>query len=150
MQLRFALVVVIALGGADRASAEKAKQGHVVVTDTTVEILDHVTFEKDTASLTQKSHPILDAVAATLKGNPGILLVEVQSHTSDQGDQKHNQALSQQRADAVVNYLVAAQVERARLTAQGYGGTQPIDRSHTAAAWAKNERVAFLVLQRAK
>ena len=36
-----------------------------------------------------------------------------------------------------------------RLTAQGYGETQPLDRRHNEAAWAKNRRVAFLIIKRA-
>ena len=46
-------------------------------------------------------------------------------------------------------YLVAHGVAAQRLTTQGYGETQPIDRRHTAAAWARNRRVDFLILRRA-
>ena len=54
-----------------------------------------------------------------------------------------------QRAHSVLKYLVDKGVEEKRLTAQGYGETQPIDRRHNEAAWAKNRRVAFLILKRA-
>jgi OOP family OmpA-OmpF porin len=138
---------MMALGG--MASADTKAKGRMVVTDTSIEILNPVTFEKDKAKLTASSFAILDAISTTLKGNPGILLVEVQSHTDDRGDAKHNLELSQQRADAVRNYLVASHLDPSRLTAQGYGGTQPLDRAHNEAAWAKNQRVAFLILKRA-
>ncbi len=46
-------------------------------------------------------------------------------------------------------YLVAHGVTAARLTAQGYGETQPLDPRHTPEAWAQNRRVDFLILRRA-
>ena len=49
---------------------------------------------------------------------------------------------------SVRQYLIDKGVDEKRLTAQGYGETQPIDRGHNQAAWAKNRRVAFLILKR--
>lgn len=46
------------------------------------------------------------------------------------------------------NYIIAQHIDPARLVAQGYGGTQPVDRGHNAAAWDKNQRMAFLILKR--
>jgi outer membrane protein OmpA-like peptidoglycan-associated protein len=140
-------MIVIALGGLAMADTKPTK-GRTVVVDTSIEILDRVTFENDSATLTAKSFPILDAVAATLKGNENILVVEVQSHTDERGDAKHNLDLSQKRAEVVRNYIIAQHIDPARLVAQGYGGTQPVDRGHNAAAWDKNQRVAFLILKR--
>ena len=123
--------------------------GRVVVTDTDVQILDPVTFEPGKDVITATSLPALDAVAATLQGNPGIQLVEVQSHTDERGDAGANLRLTEARARAVVKYLIAKGIDPARLVAQGYGETQPLDARHNEAAWAKNRRVAFLVLKRA-
>jgi outer membrane protein OmpA-like peptidoglycan-associated protein len=119
-------------------------EGHVVVTDTETTILDVVEFAPNTSNLRPTSGATLDAVAATLLGNPSIQLVEVQSHTSGIGDSAANQALSEQRAAVMVQYLVDAGVAPTRLVAQGYGDTQPLDR----AVPTKNERVAFLILKR--
>ena len=137
------LALCVALGSWLVASHE-ADEGHVVVTDTETTILDVVEFEPGTAMLRATSHPILDAVAATLEGNPSIELVEVQAHTRGTGDEVANLELSQRRAAAVVAYLVDAGVAPARLEAQGYGDTQPIDRT----APAKNERISFLIVKR--
>ena len=123
-------------------------RGRVVVTDTSIEILDMVYFEYDKAIIKSQSYPILDAVAATLQGNPSILQVEVQGHTDERGDDAYNLDLSDRRAHAVKDYLVGKGVDEKRLTAQGYGETQPLDRNHNEAAWAKNRRVAFLILKR--
>jgi outer membrane protein OmpA-like peptidoglycan-associated protein len=124
-------------------------RGRVVVTDTSIEILDVIYFEYDKAVILSKSYPILDAVAATLQGNPSIQLVEIQGHTDERGDDAYNLDLSDRRAKAVMKYLVDKGVDSKRLTAQGYGETQPLDRRHIEAAWAKNRRVAFLIIKRA-
>jgi len=125
-------------------SVDHAQRGRVVVTDTETTILDVVRFEPGTATLCHSSRATLDAVAATLHGNPSIELVEVQSHTAGIGDAAANQTLSDRRAAVVLKYLVDAGVEPSRLVAQGYGDTQPLDR----AAPAKNERMSFLILRR--
>jgi outer membrane protein OmpA-like peptidoglycan-associated protein len=140
-----ALAALVAVGSWLAApTPEDEPRGRVVVTDTETTILDVIEFEPGTATIRTKSKPTLDAVAATMQGNPSIELVEVQSHLRAQRCGA-NAALSQRRADAVVAYLVAAGVAPARLVAQGYGDTQPID---VAAPW-KNERIAFLILKRA-
>jgi outer membrane protein OmpA-like peptidoglycan-associated protein len=124
-------------------------RGRVVVTDTSIEILDMVYFEYDKAIIKKESYPILDAVAATMQGNPSIQLIEIQGHTDERGDDAYNLDLSDRRAHSVREYLIGKGVDEKRLTAQGYGETQPLDRSHNEAAWAKNRRVAFLILKRA-
>lgn len=138
------LVLALALAPWFAIPTESPERRRVVVTDTETTILDVVEFAPGTATLRPHSQPTLDAVAATLLGNPSIELVEVQSHTSGTGDEAANLALTGERATAVVTYLVAAGVAPERLEAQGYGDTQPIDR----ASPAKNERVSFLILKR--
>jgi outer membrane protein OmpA-like peptidoglycan-associated protein len=126
------------------ALPDSEPRGRVVVTDTETTILDVVEFAPGTATLRTSSSATLDAVAATLLGNPSIELLEVQSHTSGLGDAVANETLSDQRAAVVVKYLVDAGVPASRLVAQGYGDSQPID----PAAPAKNERMSFVILQR--
>ncbi len=138
------LVLALALASWLAVPAEPPARGRVVVTETSTTILDVVEFVPGTATLRPTSHPILDAIAATLSGNPSIELVEVQSHTRGSGDSAANLALSDQRAVVVMTYLQNAGVASSRLVAQGYGDTQPIDR----AAPAKNERMSFLILRR--
>jgi len=124
-------------------------RGRVVVTDTSIEILDVIYFEYNKAIIKPASYPILDAVAATMQGNPSIQLIEIQGHTDERGDDAYNLDLSDRRAKSVMKYLVDKGVEEKRLTAQGYGETQPLDPRKNEAAWAKNRRVAFLILKRA-
>jgi outer membrane protein OmpA-like peptidoglycan-associated protein len=122
-------------------------RGRVVVTDTAIEILDRVYFPAKTSKLDGRSLPIIDATAATLKGNPSILLVEVQGHAAQNEPDKHR--LAEQRADAVKAALVQRGVAPSRLLVRGYGATQPFDRASNERAWAKNRRVDFLILKRA-
>ncbi len=124
-------------------------RGRVVVTDAAIEVLDRVYFEPDRDVIKPQSYPLLDAVAATLAGNIEIEQVEIQGHTDERGDDRHNLELSDRRAAAVKRYLVAKGIAAQRLVPQGYGETQPIDRRHTEAAWARNRRVDFLILRRA-
>lgn len=138
-------VLALAVTSWQALPARHADHPRVVVTDTETTILDVIEFAPGTATLRATSRPTLDAVAETLRGNPSIERVEVQSHTSGLGDHCANQRLSDQRAAVVMKYLVDAGIEPSRLVAQGYGDAQPIDITSP----VKNERVAFLILQRA-
>jgi OOP family OmpA-OmpF porin len=139
------VALALALGATSAlALSDGHNHGRVVVTDTETTILDVVEFAPGTALLRPTSFPILGAVADTLRGNPSITLLEVQSHTSGRGDHAANLTLTDQRANLIMNYLIAHGIEPARLTAQGYGDSEPID----VAAPDKNERVSFLILQR--
>ena len=59
-----------------------------------------------------------------LKDNPHVA-IEMASHTDRKGSDKYNEGLSQRRAQSVVDYLVAAGVERERLQPHGYGESRP-------------------------
>ena len=123
-------------------------RGRVVVTETTIEILDVIYFDYNKDTIQSRSFPILDAIAATMQGNPSIQLIEIQGHTDERGDDAYNLELSDRRAKSVMKYLVDKGVDQKRLTAQGYGETQPLDRAHNEKAWSKNRRVAFLIVKR--
>ncbi len=124
-------------------------RGRVVVTDSSIEILDMIYFKAGSDSVEAPSFPIADAVAATLAGNPGITLIEIQGHAAqNEGNDAAALALSDRRAAAVRGYLMRKGVAGNRLSMQGYGKTQPIDQRTTDAARAKNRRAAFLILKR--
>ncbi len=124
-------------------------RGRVVVTDTKIEILDKIYFEYNKDIIKSESYPILDAIVATLQGNPDIQLIEIQGHTDERGSDSYNLDLSDRRAAAVRKYLIDAGIDADRLQSQGYGETQPIDNKSNEQAWAKNRRVEFLILKRA-
>jgi OOP family OmpA-OmpF porin len=124
-------------------------KGRVIVHKGRIEILDKIYFETAKAVIKPVSYPILDAIAATLRGNPGITLVEIQGHADERGSASYNQDLTERRAAAVRRYLTDADVEASRLKAKGYGESKPVDPGHNEAAWSKNRRVEFVILKRA-
>ncbi len=123
-------------------------RGRVIVTDTKIEILDKIYFEYNKATIKSQSFPILDAIVATLEGNPGISLIEIQGHTDERGSDSYNLDLSDRRAASVRTYVTDHGIDASRLQSQGYGETQPLEARSNEAAWAKNRRVEFLILKR--
>ena len=107
----------------------------------------NVQFQTNLAIISPTSARLLDAVT-------GVALlcqdynVEIGGHTDSRGSDQYNEILSQQRADAVREYLIEKGVEAEGLFAKGYGESHPIDRSETYEAWAKNRRTEFKVSDR--
>lgn len=89
----------------------------------------------------------MTAIAAILSDYPGFH-VQVDGHTDNVGSPEANRKLSQDRAEAVVNYLVAKKgVDAKRLSAKGFGDTKPIADNKTKKGQARNRRVDFTVTQ---
>jgi outer membrane protein OmpA-like peptidoglycan-associated protein len=114
-----------------------------------IDIRDTVFFDSNRSVIQGRSHPLLDDVAAVLRAHPEITLLRVEGHTDTLGDAAYNKDLSQQRAQEVVTYLVAAGIAADRLVAVGFGEERPIDPANTREAHARNRRVAFFVAGRA-
>ena len=91
---------------------------------------------------------MLDAVLGILRGHPEVLLVEVQGHTDNVGLAASNRKLSQQRAEAVVRYLVSNGIEAERLVSKGFGPDKPIADNKKAAGRQQNRRVELLILKK--
>jgi len=72
-------------------------------------------------------------------------LVEIQGHTDDVGDDAENKTLSQERADAVSEYLKGKGIPAERLTSKGYGEEMPIADNKTRSGRDKNRRVDFVL-----
>lgn len=104
-----------------------------------------VHFENNSARLTPDSGAALDPVAAALGAHPDVR-VELQGYTDSVGSGPYNLRLSQARADAVRDYLVAHGVPADQLTSRGYGKAQPIADNKTAKGRAQNRRVVMMVL----
>jgi outer membrane protein OmpA-like peptidoglycan-associated protein len=74
--------------------------------------------------------------------------VRIEGHTDSRGDDAFNLDLSQRRTEAVRTYLINKGVEANRLEAKGYGETKPLVTGNNEAAWAKNRRVDFFIVER--
>ncbi|MBC8510827.1 MAG: OmpA family protein [Cryomorphaceae bacterium] len=75
------------------------------------------------------------------------LKIEISGHTDNIGAESFNELLSQRRADAVVNYLVEKGVDKNRLSAKGYGQSNPVDSNDTAEGRASNRRTEFEIIE---
>lgn len=117
---------------------------NLVVQPDKLQVKDKIAFAWDSASLGDTSRPMLDDVARALKDNPNFR-VQVEGHASSDGGEAHNQALSEARASAVVDYLVARGVASERLVAKGFSSSVPAEANRTAAGRATNRRVEFVV-----
>jgi outer membrane protein OmpA-like peptidoglycan-associated protein len=111
-------------------------------------ITDPIYFETGKAEIKAESHPTLDAIVAVFAREKKLGLVEIGVHTDSRGNDEFNLKLSEKRATAIYDYLVAKGVDATRLRAKGYGETRPIDKRANEAAWAKNRRTEFVILQR--
>lgn len=103
-----------------------------------------ILFETDSATLQSGSTAVLDELAVIAARCPGAR-IEVAGHTDARGDEEMNQFLSQARAESVTKYLIDKGVDAKRLSAVGYGESQPIADNITAAGLARNRRIEFRV-----
>jgi len=72
-------------------------------------------------------------------------MIEIAGHTDSAGDEAANQALSERRAEAVMDYLVRAGLPATRFQAVGYGATQPLTGNDSEEGKAQNRRIDFVV-----
>jgi outer membrane protein OmpA-like peptidoglycan-associated protein len=122
-------------------------RGNVIIEENEIIILEKIYFATDSAEILARSFPIVDAVAATLIGNPLITFIEVQGHADERGNDDYNIRLTADRAASVVQALGQRGVDLSRLRSAGYGERCPVDSNHNAAAWDKNRRVEFKILR---
>jgi len=128
--------------GGERPGCPK-KNSLVIVTGKEIRITQQIQFDFDKATIKPVSYPILNEVRDVLRDNPKITL-EIQGHTDNVGNAAYNLKLSQARADSVRTYLVSNGVAPDRMTAKGYGMTQPLVKNDTAANRTLNRRVQFI------
>ncbi|MCB9709087.1 MAG: OmpA family protein [Myxococcales bacterium] len=122
-------------------------KGDVIVEENRILILQKIYFETNSAEIQKRSIPIVDALAATLVGNPQIRLIEIQGHADERSSDAYNIRLTKARAASVREALVNRGVAPGRMRSAGYGERCPVDPSHNEAAWEKNRRVEFKILE---
>jgi len=106
----------------------------------------NINFPSGSARLQADSSALLDSVADIVARCPG-LKIEVSGHTDADGTPSANQYLSQQRAKAVVRYLVKKGLAAGRFTAIGYGEDKPLFANDTAEHKSRNRRIEFALVQ---
>lgn len=107
-------------------------------------VLNNVFFENNKAVLPKESFSELDKLAVRLKKNQ--MKIEIRGHADGKGDEQKNQKLSEERAKAVVDYLVSKTINPERLFYKGLGSTKPIASNETEEGRKKNRRVEFVIV----
>ncbi|MCB0664634.1 MAG: OmpA family protein [Saprospiraceae bacterium] len=118
-------------------------------TTTAPTVLHNVFFESGSAALLEKSDFELNKLYNLLLTNPD-LKIEIRGHTDNVGSDTDNQILSEQRARAINDYLLAKGIEQRRMEYRGYGETFPVADNDSDAGRQKNRRTEFLILGNGK
>jgi outer membrane protein OmpA-like peptidoglycan-associated protein len=108
-------------------------------------VLNNIFFDNDKFTLRKESEAELENLHKLLVENP-TLRIEISGHTDNRGGAEHNQKLSENRAHAVVNYLVSKGIPVSRLEFKGYGMAKPVATNTTGEGRQQNRRTEFKVL----
>jgi OOP family OmpA-OmpF porin len=107
-------------------------------------ILKNINFETDKSNLLQSSCKELNKLVKYLMQNPSFN-IEISGYTDNTGKEKDNIKLSEERAKAVVNYLIQNGISEKRASYKGYGSKKPTVPNDTEENKAKNRRVEFKI-----
>jgi outer membrane protein OmpA-like peptidoglycan-associated protein len=107
-----------------------------------------ILFPNGAATLDAEARRLLDEAVATVRTRTDVLRVRVRGHTDSRGPDASNQALSQQRSDAVVQYLASLGIPATMLESTAMGSSQPLADESSASERELNRRVDFQVLVR--
>jgi outer membrane protein OmpA-like peptidoglycan-associated protein len=108
--------------------------------------LDNLIFQLGKAKIEPASYQELDQVVSMLTTYPRMV-IQLEGHTDTKGDPKLNMKLSQDRVDAVKDYLVSKGVSKSKVKTKAFGGTQPLSRADTEEAHTMNRRVQVRILE---
>ncbi len=108
--------------------------------------LEALIFHQRSAVISPESYPELNTIAEMLHTNPKIV-IQLEGHTDTRGDAKLNLKLSEQRVDAVRDYLIRKGVNKNRVKLKAFGGSMPLSREDTEEAHKLNRRVEARIIE---
>jgi outer membrane protein OmpA-like peptidoglycan-associated protein len=108
-------------------------------------VLKNIFFDVNKYDLKPESQVELDKVVQLMQENPAVK-IQIEGHTDNVGNAADNMKLSENRAKAVVNYLVSKNVSITRLIAKGFGATKPVTENATEEGRAQNRRTELKVV----
>lgn len=108
--------------------------------------LRNVFFDTGKATLRPASNTELARLVKLMNDVPG-LKVEISGHTDNTGSNKINEKLSQDRAQAVVDYLVSKGISKDRFIAKGYGSSKPVASNKSSEGRQQNRRTEFKIIE---
>lgn len=107
--------------------------------------LDKLIFGLGKANITEESYAQLNELVSMLNANPNIT-IQLEGHTDFRGNDKLNMELSEDRVEAVKDYLVKQGIDKRRIQTKAFGGTQPLSRASDAESRRRNRRVEVRIL----
>ncbi len=128
--------IELSVAGADKSSHAI---GQVLV-------LKNLIFEMSKAKINPDSYSELDLVVNMMNENKNMV-IQLEGHTDYLGDAKQNMKLSEQRVDAVKDYLVDKKIHKNRIKTKAFGGTMPLSQDNTPQAHTLNRRVEVRILE---
>ncbi len=105
---------------------------------------DKIVFDSNSAIINAESYVLLERLIDIAERCPESSIT-ISGHTDNIGEPQKNLELSQQRAEAVQDYLTRNGIDASRLKASGYGELRPITDNDSLASRAKNRRIEFLI-----
>ena len=109
--------------------------------------LANIYFDYDKAMIREDAKPVLETNASWLNKFKTIKIL-IEGHCDERGTEEYNLALGEKRAKAAMDYLTTLGVSSDRVKIISYGKSQPADPGHNEAAWQKNRRDQFLVIDK--
>lgn len=105
---------------------------------------DRILFNYDSVVLSPAATQTLDRQAAWLQRYPDVTIT-IEGHADERGTREYNLALGDRRANVVRNYLIALNVDQARILTISYGEERPADPGHNEQSWAQNRRAVTMI-----
>jgi outer membrane protein OmpA-like peptidoglycan-associated protein len=139
---------------AKRAQVERAvglrrrpKIPHVKKTAKELVLSQAIRFDESTGQPMADSLGVLEEIADLMALSPELRRVEVQAHGDSGADPSRDDALTEQRASGIRDWLVSHGIDEARVSARGMGSSQPLSPNITPAGRARNRRVKLVVVE---
>lgn len=107
---------------------------------------EDIHFAFDSFLLDAEAERILGEKAVWLQDNDGVS-VQIEGHCDERGTSAYNLALGERRANTVQQYLTVLGIAPNRLSTISYGEEYPLDDGHNEAAWSRNRRAHFVIIQ---
>lgn len=106
-----------------------------------------IRFEFAKSEILPESKHLIKKVAEAMERNPK-LIIKINGHTDDIGNDEFNMKLSRERAMAVVNELIRLGIDQGRLKSEGFGESRPLVPNDSEVNRSKNRRTEFVILEK--
>jgi len=129
-----------------RKDIESIKEEEVPEAGTIVN-LSNILFDYKKAILKADGYNDLDKAAKIMKANPSMK-IELSAHTDNIGGFDYNVKLSEERANAALQYLLSRGIEAGRIVSKGYGEVKPVAKNDSEEGRQLNRRVEIRILDK--